>query len=254
MPRLFDTRGFLIASFNVLGASHTARSTRYATGNTRLNRAMTMLNARQHRRGRHPGVPGDAVRLLGRARATTRPGAPTTGTPPARSADTENAIIWRKSTMEFVSGETFDIPYFNGNIRHVPAVLLREKSSGRTAYFMNVHNPANTRGDAGRLPRPGHRHREAEDDRPARHRPSGVPHRRLQRPPEGVLPADAEQAVDLAEQHPVDGLRLPQADARSTGSSRPGQARFSSFGRDTYPQRARISDHPIVQTRAHLQD
>ena len=33
-----------------------------------------------------------------------------------------------------------------------------------------------------------------------------------------------------------------------------GQARFSSFVRDTYPQRARISDHPIVQARAHLQD
>ena len=30
--------------------------------------------------------------------------------------------------------------------------------------------------------------------------------------------------------------------------------RFSSFGRDTYPQRVRISDHPIVQTRAHLQN
>ena len=50
--------------------------------------------------------------------------------------------------MEFVSGSTFDIPYFNGNIRHVPAVLLREKSSGRTAYFLNVHNPANVRGNA----------------------------------------------------------------------------------------------------------
>ena len=33
-----------------------------------------------------------------------------------------------------------------------------------------------------------------------------------------------------------------------------GQVRFTSFGRDTYPQRLRISDHPIVQARAHLQD
>ena len=50
--------------------------------------------------------------------------------------------------MEFVEGSTFDIPYFNGNIRHVPAALLREKSTGRTAYFLNVHNPANVRGHA----------------------------------------------------------------------------------------------------------
>jgi endonuclease/exonuclease/phosphatase family metal-dependent hydrolase len=33
-----------------------------------------------------------------------------------------------------------------------------------------------------------------------------------------------------------------------------GQVRFSSYGRDTYPQTARISDHPIVQGRAHLQN
>ena len=38
--------------------------------------------------------------------------------PAGKKRDTENPIIWRKSTMEFVSGTTFDIPYFNGNIRH----------------------------------------------------------------------------------------------------------------------------------------
>ena len=47
--------------------------------------------------------------------------------------DTENAIILRKSKMEFVKCSTFDIPYFNGNTRHVPTALLREKSTGRTA-------------------------------------------------------------------------------------------------------------------------
>ncbi len=68
--------------------------------------------------------------------------------PDGNRRDTENAIIWRKSTIEFVSGETFDSPYFNGNIRHMPVVLLREKSSGRTFYVMNTHNPANVRGNA----------------------------------------------------------------------------------------------------------
>ena len=33
-----------------------------------------------------------------------------------------------------------------------------------------------------------------------------------------------------------------------------GQTRFSYFLRDTYPQRADISDHPIVRARAHLQN
>jgi hypothetical protein len=47
--------------------------------------------------------------------------------PEGKRRDTENAIIWRKSTMEFVSGSTYDIPYFGGNTRHVPIVLLRQK-------------------------------------------------------------------------------------------------------------------------------
>ena len=81
--------------------------------------------------------------------------------PAGKARDTENAIIWRKSKMEFVSGSTFDIPYFNGNTRHVPAVLLREKSTGRTAYFLNVHNPANVRGNAARLACQGDRRSSA---------------------------------------------------------------------------------------------
>ena len=146
-PQLFNTRGFLVASFNVLGASHTTRSNRYASGNNRINRATTMLNTRK-------------IDVVGTQEFqesqydywVSRGNLNTWGAyywdPAGKKRDTENAIIWRKSTMQFVSGSTFDIPYFNGNIRHVPAVLLRERSTGRTAYFMNVHNPANTRGNA----------------------------------------------------------------------------------------------------------
>ncbi len=68
--------------------------------------------------------------------------------PDGKKRDTENAILYRKSTMELISGSTYDIPYFHGNTRHVPVVLLREKSSGRTVYVMNVHNPANVQGPA----------------------------------------------------------------------------------------------------------
>ena len=33
-----------------------------------------------------------------------------------------------------------------------------------------------------------------------------------------------------------------------------GQTRFSYYLRDTYAQRANISDHPVVRARAHLQN
>ena len=53
--------------------------------------------------------------------------------PAGKKRDTENAIIWRKSTMEFISGATFDSPYFNGNIRHdAGRAAAATRSSGRT--------------------------------------------------------------------------------------------------------------------------
>ena len=43
---MFGTKGFDLASFNMLGASHTVGSSKYATYPSRLNRAEAMLNAR----------------------------------------------------------------------------------------------------------------------------------------------------------------------------------------------------------------
>ncbi|MEI2820410.1 MAG: endonuclease/exonuclease/phosphatase family protein [Marmoricola sp.] len=56
--------------------------------------------------------------------------------------DTDNSILWRQATFGFVQGGTFKVPYFSGNLRNMPWVLLREKATGKTAYFINVHNPA----------------------------------------------------------------------------------------------------------------
>jgi murein DD-endopeptidase MepM/ murein hydrolase activator NlpD len=250
--QLFGTRGFLIASYNVLGASHTARSKKYATGNTRLNRSMAMLNARK-------------IDVVGTqefqesqydywvARGFNKTWGAYYWDPAGNKRDTENAIIWRKSTIEFVSGETFDSPYFNGNIRHMPAVLLREKSSGRTFYVMNTHNPANVRGNAAR-----YRARAI-----AIQRQKMISLRATGRPV--FLTGDFNDRQAAFCPLTKDKLSISPNSIPSMTCAYPkpssidwifaaGQVRFTSFGRDTYPQRARISDHPIVQARAHLQD
>ena len=54
-------------------------------------------------------------------------------------------MAWRSSVWELVRPETFSVPYFDGNRRRMPVVLLRHKATGLTAYFANVHNPADTR-------------------------------------------------------------------------------------------------------------
>ena len=43
------------------------------------------------------------------------------------------------------------IPYFHGNIRDMPVVRLRDLATGGEAIFMNVHNPADVRGNAARF-------------------------------------------------------------------------------------------------------
>jgi endonuclease/exonuclease/phosphatase family metal-dependent hydrolase len=59
--------------------------------------------------------------------------------------DTENAIAWRRDRFRLVSAHTLSIPYFDGHHRRMPVVRLLDRRTGRTAVFLNVHNPADTR-------------------------------------------------------------------------------------------------------------
>jgi len=253
VPKLFGTTGFNVASFNLLGASHTVRSTRFATYKPRLDRAMTLMNR----------VKLDVVGTQEFQETTqfdyfVAQGYPKTWgayywNPDGKARDTENAIIWRKSTMEFVKGTTFDIPYFNGNTRHVPAVLLRERSSGRTAYFLNVHNPASVRGDAAVW-----RAKAIQIERA-----KIVELRKTGRPvfltgdfndrEKAFCPLTAGKLTITPNSVP----RMTCVYPRQTSIDwlfAAGQARFSYYLRDTYSQRADISDHPVVRARAHLQN
>ncbi len=132
---------FTVATFNMLGASHTGRGgnkPHWAGGATRARWAVRLLE-------RH-GV--DVVgfqemqavqartfraRAGGRYRLYSAPG------------DTDNSIAWDRSVFSLVSATTERIPYFGGHVRHMPVVLLRENRTGQDVYFVNVHNPADTR-------------------------------------------------------------------------------------------------------------
>jgi len=253
VPKLFGTTGFNVASFNLLGASHTVRSSRFATFKPRLDRAMTLMN----------NYKLDVVGTQEFQESTqfdyfvARGYAKTWGSyywnPAGKARDTENAIIWRQSKMEFVSGSTFDIPYFNGNIRHVPIVLLREKSSGRTAYFLNVHNPANVRGDAA-----GWRAKAIQIERA-----KIIELRKTGRPvfltgdfndrEKAFCPLTAQKLTISPNSVPRVTCAYPRQSSIDWIFAA-GQARFSYYLRDTYSQRANISDHPVVRARAHLQN
>ncbi len=136
---------YTIASFNVLGNSHTtARGDKpsFASGVARM-RWDTGFILRHHldlvgfQELQHPQARAFERSLGGRYHLFSG------------SGDSENSLAWNASRFRLVAGTTQPIPYFSGNIRQMPVVLLRERASGQEFYVMNVHNPADTRSHRG---------------------------------------------------------------------------------------------------------
>ncbi len=137
---------FMLVSLNVLGSSHTngsGHSPGRPPGPVRMRAAVQLLNS----------VGADVVGLQelqrDQAAALSRlaPGYHY-WYPPGESP--ENAVAWKASRFSLVRGASQPIPYFHGNIRRMPVVLLRDRTTNKQAWFMNVHNPADVHGPAGR--------------------------------------------------------------------------------------------------------
>ncbi|MCW2848792.1 MAG: hypothetical protein JWR90_2766 [Marmoricola sp.] len=248
---LFGTPGIGLASFNMLGASHTSGGGRYATYPSRLVRAVGLFNFR--------GLDVVGTQEFQETQYdyfVSKGYGNTFGSyywdPEGNRRDTENAIIWRKSTMDFVSGSTYDIPYFGGNTRHVPVVLLRQKSSGRTAYFLNVHNPANVRGPAAKWRAQAIAIERAKiRELRATGRPVFITGDFNDRQA-AFCPMTADKLTISPNSIPSSTCAYPKQSSIDWIFAA-GQARFSYFQRDMSPQNARITDHPIVITKAHIQ-
>lgn len=132
--------GFDMATFNVLGSSHTLGPGGKGSGRQRLPGAIAIIashgltvvgfqefqsDQRHSFVKRAPGwaiYPGDALGNL----------------------SGENSIGWRKDTWDLVKPGSIPIPYFNGGVRRMPSVLLRHRETGIQAWFSNFHNPAET--------------------------------------------------------------------------------------------------------------
>ncbi len=142
------TTPLTLASFNVLGSSHTRHSKRFATGVVRMRGVVKLLE-------RH------AVEVVGfqelQANQLTSFLARTGGQYDVypgfalRRMDTDNSIAWDTLRWQALEETTLTIPYFNGRLRPMPVVKLRNLATGMTAWFANFHNPATNR---------KHRHQE----------------------------------------------------------------------------------------------
>lgn len=141
------TMTFRLASFNVLGSSHTSGSKRRASGVARMSAATSYILRRDislvgfqemqsDQRARFLSETGGSWGLL--------PG----GT--RRSGDGDNSIGWNKKVWDLVKADSTPIPYFYGRDRNIPVLYLKHKASGVTIVISNFHNPADVRGNQSR--------------------------------------------------------------------------------------------------------
>jgi endonuclease/exonuclease/phosphatase family metal-dependent hydrolase len=140
---LIASRSFsvTIGTFNVLGSNHTARG------------------------GDHPRYPSAGVRSVGAANLIRRHGVDVLGAQEVKpdqlnalkrmtwmaawpdfglgSRNTDDNILYDPSKFEFVSGTTFSLRFMN-SVRPQTVLLLRDRATGREAYFVNMHASAVT--------------------------------------------------------------------------------------------------------------
>ncbi len=140
--RVAQPSSFRVASFNVLGWSHTLGGARGMAGGVQrmvwANRLLEKhsVDVAGFQELQVPQV--NKLMDLTEGRWALYPGLQ------LKSIDSENSIGWRTDKFTLVSATTVRIPYFDGNPRAMPVVLLRDKQTGMMSYFSNFHNPAET--------------------------------------------------------------------------------------------------------------
>ncbi|MCX6396946.1 MAG: endonuclease/exonuclease/phosphatase family protein [Propionibacteriales bacterium] len=135
---------FRLASFNVLGSSHTSGSQKRASGVSRMSAATRYVLNRDISIVGFQEMQGDQrARFLAETNGSWGlfPGGS------RRSGDGDNSIGWNKNVWSLVKADTTPIPYFYGRDRNIPVLLLKNKQSGITIYMTNFHNPADVRGN-----------------------------------------------------------------------------------------------------------
>lgn len=139
---------FRIATFNVLGNSHTtAKGDESSRPSGKKRMADTVRALGEGKPSiigfqEMEGVQYDEFKALTGS---------TYGTYPGDDPDqlvVANNLAWRNDTWRLLSATTFTVPYFYGKYSRRPLVLLQNVHTGQEVYVMNTHNPANTRGNA----------------------------------------------------------------------------------------------------------
>jgi cytoskeletal protein CcmA (bactofilin family) len=133
---------FTVSSFNVLGSSHTRGTGKrpgMSSGPVRAGRAADLIRRHDAEVVGFQELQGDQLDVL--RRSTGMRFFPGDG---LLRRDSENSIGWRPDRWDPVERHTEHIPYFDGHLRAMPYVRLRNLETGQELWFANFHNPADT--------------------------------------------------------------------------------------------------------------
>ncbi|WP_244929502.1 endonuclease/exonuclease/phosphatase family protein [Nocardioides sp. W7] len=150
-PKAWQGATFNVASYNVLGASHTRGPKRrkgYAGAEQRLPAQLELLGAKE------VSVAGLQEFQYPQVHQLRERTGDTWGIFPGVERGNwlaDNSIVWRTDQWQALTTRTVQIPYFRGKPTPMPYVLLQHIASGRRVWFANFHNPANVAGEARHL-------------------------------------------------------------------------------------------------------
>lgn len=132
----------VVASFNLLGSSHTSAGGNrpgYAPGPRRVAGALQLLD-----RERVSLVGLQEVQDIQHRAFASAPGWETHPRVGGGRAAGQNVVAWRTAQWELVQPGSVAIPYFFGNVKQMPYALLRHRETGVLTYLSTFHNPAST--------------------------------------------------------------------------------------------------------------
>ncbi len=225
-----------VATFNVLGASHTdagGNKPGWATGVQRVPEMIQEL--------RSGGV---EIAGLQEFQPSQQQAFKAAKTGYELHGERDNVIAWRSDRYRKVGATSLTIPYFEGSPRKMPAVQLEDRATGKRVWVLNVHNPADTKAH----PRNVANRREAERRERAfveQLKQSGVP----------VLVVgdfnDNRESIDAMTAGGLTSVARPRQNASGIDWVFGSQGvNFANTTRDFGPRQDRTSDHPIVTTTA----
>lgn len=244
---------FSVASFNVLGASHTrgpGRRKGYAPAEARLPAQLDMLAAK------NVSVAGLQEFQFPQVHQLRNRTGDAWGIWPGTQLGNwlaDNSIIWRTDQWALLETHTVDVPYFRGKMTAMPYVLLEHIASGRRVWFANFHNPANVAGDAR-----GHRARATQIEAALSQElnADGTP---------VIVTGDMNDRGEFACPFAsASGMYSPNgAEARESGCALPAKMdvdwifgtrdlEFSGYQSDGSARDRKLSDHPLISADVSL--